>query len=68
MILGVLLYELRKAGRISEEGASTIASLAIPESCWGIHGIDIHEAVAQAVQPRVYQRRLFVQARDGGAA
>lgn len=58
LILGVLLYELRQAGRISEDGADTIAALAIPESCWGVsrEGIDIHAAIAQAIRPRWFER------------
>lgn len=58
LILGVVLYELRQAGRISEDGADTIASLAIPESCWGPSraGMDLHNAVAQAIRPRWFAK------------
>lgn len=58
VVLGLLLRELVEAKRIGQDGADTIAMLAVPEGCWGIHGVDLQSAVRQAVSPRTWQKRI----------
>lgn len=55
-VLGVALRKLVDAGRLSQDGAITIAMLATPESCWGNNCVDIESAIERAVSPKRARR------------
>ena len=55
-VLGMVIAQALDLNMIGDTGAAALEALGNPDSCWGLHPINLQQAVRQALRPRRFEK------------